>query len=272
MLIVADNLRITRPVIRDAVNRRDPEPLQAVVRHCEQRGARAIDINGGPMKGRPDGMGFMVKAVQAVSDLPVLIDTANPEAVAAGLAANRKTAIVNGISLEKTKLDHILPLVLDSDAAVVGYLLDASSRVPFSVEERLATAMSLIEACSSHGLPPERLIIDPVVAPLSWPDGKAHNRAVLAFLQHLADLLDPPPRTIAGLSNLTSGQPDDNARSVVQSVFLSMLAAAGLDMLLMDISRRGVVRAAHCSRMLLRDSVFAWGEIEVREAEKAVYR
>ena len=53
------------------------------------------------------------------------------------------------------------------------------SRVPTDVDDCLAVAADLFEAFARTGLPQERLIIDPVVAPLIWDDGLRHNRAIL---------------------------------------------------------------------------------------------
>ena len=53
-------------------------------------GAQDIDINSGPLSRSPEEkMTFLVHAVQDTVDLPVVLDTANPQAVAAGLAASR---------------------------------------------------------------------------------------------------------------------------------------------------------------------------------------
>jgi len=60
---------------------------------------------------------------QDVSDLPVLLDTANASAIRSGLQANCKTAIINGFSLEPKKLKYILPLAKEFNVDIIGYLL-----------------------------------------------------------------------------------------------------------------------------------------------------
>jgi 5-methyltetrahydrofolate corrinoid/iron sulfur protein methyltransferase len=42
MKLIADNLRITRPEIRRALQRMDPEPVQALVKACEAGGHGAL--------------------------------------------------------------------------------------------------------------------------------------------------------------------------------------------------------------------------------------
>ncbi|WP_300458157.1 hypothetical protein [Desulfobacula sp.] len=141
MELIADNLRITKTDIQEALKDLDPKPIQGLVKQCVAKGAWAIDLNTGPLGKQPEaGMQFFIRAVQRVTDLPLLIDTSNPAAMRAGLE------------------------VADN-----------------------------------------RIIIDPVVPPLVWADGIVQARAVLNVIRMLPDLLGFNVRTIAGISNLTTG-------------------------------------------------------------------
>ena len=106
MIRVADNLQILRPSIQTAVERRDPEPIANLVRKLARAGADAIDINAGPCTRDPSEVGaFLVRTVQDATRLPVLIDTANPIAMAAGLRVCRERPILNGFSLEPETME-----------------------------------------------------------------------------------------------------------------------------------------------------------------------
>jgi len=259
MIIVADNLRITLPAIRRAAEDLDPAPIHQLAVACREAGAHAIDINSGPLSRHPDvKMRFLVDAVQAAVDLPLVLDTTNPTAMAAGLAACRGKAIINGVSLEPRKLDSMLPLARQYDADLIGYLLRPDGHVPPDADGRMQAAVTLFAACQQAGIPPDRLIIDPVVAPLAWPDGNRQNMAVLAVVRALPDLLGVAVRTIAGLSNLTTGAPDIDTRRRYQRTFLPMLAAAGLDLILMNALEPDVVRTAKASRHITSHSIFSW--------------
>jgi len=79
MLRIADNLQITNERISGAVEKREPGPIQDLVRLMEKFGAQAIDINPGPLKREPEKrMTFLVESVQNVTQLPIVLDTANP--------------------------------------------------------------------------------------------------------------------------------------------------------------------------------------------------
>ncbi len=85
MILVADNLQVTNPIIATAIDQLNPEPIQDLVKKCESAGAQAIDINPGPLSKIPEKkMTFRVEAVLSVTRLPLLLDTSNPKALEAG--------------------------------------------------------------------------------------------------------------------------------------------------------------------------------------------
>jgi 5-methyltetrahydrofolate corrinoid/iron sulfur protein methyltransferase len=266
MMIVADNLQVTSRRVAQAIERRDAEAVRAIVTQCLKAGADAIDINPGPLTREPeDKMTFLVEAVQSATDKPLLLDTTNPRALAAGLKVVRNPAIINGFSLEPARLAEILPLAVAHDVDIIGYLLYPDSRVPVDEDECLAVAAALLEAFEQSGLARERLIIDPVVAPLIWDNGLRHNRAVLAVVPRLADLFGFPVRTIAGISNLTTGPAAYYRRIRMEQTFVPMLAVAGLNMALMNMRHAESVQCARACDILLRSEVFAWDSIEMND-------
>lgn len=259
MILVADNLRITLPAIGRAVERSDPGPIRQMVRACLDAGAQAIDINSGPLSRSPEEkMTFLVRTVQSAVDLPIMLDTANPWAMAAGLAASRPIAMINGVSLEPERLERILPLARQHGCDIIAYLLHPDGHVPIDAAGRMQAAVALFDAMQTAGISPGRIIIDPVVAPLAWQDGNRQNMAVLEVIRTLPDLLGFPVRTIAGLSNLTSGAPDADARRRYQGAFLPMLVAAGVSMILLDVLDPALMRTAGSSRRIADGAVFTW--------------
>jgi len=259
MMIVADNLRITLPVIREAVERMEAEPIQQMVRACENAGAQAMDINSGPLTRNPaEKMTFLVRSAQAAVDLPLVLDTSNPAAMDAGLAVCGKRPIINGVSLESEKLKRILPLAQAYAADLICYLLRPDGQVPADAAGRMEAAVQLFGECDRAGISPDRLIVDPIVAPLAWQDGNRQNMAVLEVIRTLPDLLGVPVRTMAGLSNLTTGAPDAPARRRYQCTFLPMLAAAGLDIVLMNVLDPELMSAAAACRNIAGEAVFSW--------------
>lgn len=260
MITVADNLHVIQPAIARAVEALDSLPIQQLVRRCVQAGAQVLDLNPGPLNKEPETkMTFLVESVQAVTDLPLSLDTTNAAALAAGLAKCRRRAIINGFSLEPAKIERILPLAQRYPADIIGYLLHPDSRVPVETDEMMSVAVALFDVYVRAGLDPRHLIIDPIIAPLSWQEGIRHNRAVLKVIAGLDDLLGTPVRTIAGLSNLATGPIPLQRKIELEQTFLPMLASAGLDMVLLDVLHGPTLETARRCDRLLGDGVFAFG-------------
>ncbi len=259
MIIVADNIQITNSAIENALKNMRPELIQEMAKKCEAAGAEMLDINSGPLPRDPEAkMTFLVEAVQDVSDLPILIDTANPKAVEAGLRANRKTAVINGFSLEPAKLESILPLAKKFDADIIGYLLYPNSHVPPDEAERLNVAMELYNEFQNAGLDKNRLIIDPVVVPVLWQNGNIQAMEVMSVIKTLPDLLGFDVRTIAGVSNLTTGKGNRDKKLVLERAYLPMLAAAGLSMALLNVFHSETIRTARACNALTDPMIFTW--------------
>lgn len=259
MILVADNLRITHTTISRALNERDPEPIVEMVKACEAAGAKAVDINTGPLTRDPENkMNFMVQTVQEATKLPLLLDTVNPNAIAAGVKAADNSIIINGFSLEPSKLEGILPIAKEFNLKIIGYLLRPDGHVPKDVEERLNIAVALYAEFQKAGLSDEQLIIDPVVVPVSWQEGCRQNKEILYVLQTLPDLLGFPVKTIAGLSNLTAGAKNKFKAHLLQQAYMGMLAASNLSMALCNVFSPAIVGCARACQALTQPDVFTW--------------
>ncbi len=265
MQLIADNLHIIRPRIQAAVEEKNAGPIRELVQQCMAAGADGIDINPGPLRRDPEGaMTFLVETVKQETERPILIDTTNPKAIRAGLkAAGGGRAIINGISPEPAKLEHILPLAAEFDVPVVGYLLTEAGHVPVSEAEGYDIALGLLNAVESAGLARQQLMIDPIVAPLMWESGTAHNRDILSLIRNLPDVLGYPVKTIAGVSNLTAGNAPAAGKRLMEAAFLPMLADAGLDMALLNVLHEDTVRLARACDILTRGALFSWAAVPI---------
>lgn len=269
MLCIADNIQVTRRSIEDALHSFSEKAIVDQVRACERVGADMMDINTGPLSRNPEkGMRFFVETVQNATDLPLMIDTANPLAMEAGLKVCKHPVIINGFSLEPRKLESMLPLAVRYHVPIVGFLLNPDSSVPVTAQERLAIATDLFEHCRNQGLDPEQLIIDPVLVPLLWADGTKQAMDVLEVIRLLPELLGFPVKTMVGLSNLTTGARDKEKKQVIESTYAAMLGGAGLDMVLMNMDRGPTVNTVKAASMLVKQRIFSWDELDLLAVKK----
>ena len=243
MLVVADNLNVLNPVVAAALHNLEAAPLQELARRCEQAGAKIMDINPGYLSARhEDRMVFMVEAVQQVTRLRLMLDSPNPRVLAQGLAACEQTPLLNALTLEAEKLREILPLAAAHNTDLVLLLIDERSFPPPSLEGKVTVAMQLRDAALSAGVKEERLIFDPVLPNLSWPDAWAQVGEIVKLVRLLADgaLFQTSARTLAGLSNLRSGL-RRTYPAPIDEACLYLLAGAGLSCVLADVLQPGLM-------------------------------
>lgn len=262
MIIVADNIQITNELIGNALETQNPYPIQELVKLCENAGANALDINPGPLLRDPEKkMTFLVEATQEVSDLPIVLDTSNHKALESGLLACKKKAVINGFSLQPEKLEHILPLAKKYHTDIIGYLLFPNSHVPPDASQRLNIAFEIYTKCMDAGIDKEQLIIDPVIVPILWQNGKKQAREVLTVIRTLPELLGYSVRTIAGISNLTTSPGERDKKLLLEQSYVAMLAEAGLNMALVNVFHQGTINTIKACNGLTNDKIFTWEEI-----------
>ena len=204
-------------------------------------------------------MTFLVHSVQACVDLPLVLDTTNhpmpwPRDWRPATAGQPST----GYPWSLRNCSASCPWPDRPTPTWSPYLLRPDGHVPADAAGRMEAAVQLFAECEKAGIAPERLIFDPIVAPLTWQDGNRQNMAVLKTIRTLSDLLGVPVRTIAGLSNLTTGAPDATARKRYQHAFLPMLADAGTDFILMNVLDPDLMRTVEACRNITAGSVFSW--------------
>ncbi|MEJ5363957.1 MAG: dihydropteroate synthase [Desulfosoma sp.] len=241
MKLAADNLNALNSRVAQAMRDLDPEPIRDLVKRCAGPGVHYIDINPGFLSSRyEDRMAFLVETVEEMTDCGLILDSPNPKVLARGLAACRRTPILSALSLEPHKIDGILPLAAQYGTPLVVLLMDERSRVPLSMDERLALAVQLRERAVAAGLDPSQLIFDPVLPNLSWPDAAQHLREVVGTVRMLSgwSVFGEPARTMVGLSNLRSGLRKKYPFEV-EARCLAVLAGAGLEMVLADVLQPG---------------------------------
>ncbi len=245
LIVAADNLHALNPVVAAALKDLDPGPLQELARRCEQAGAKILDLNPGYLPVRhQDRLAFMVEAVQQVSRLRLMLDSPNPQVLAQGLAVCEQIPVLNALTLEEAKLRETLPLAAAHDTDLVLLLLDERSFSPPSLDAKVALAMQLRDAALAAGVHDERLIFDPVLPNLTWPDAYARVSEIIKLLRLLTDgaLFQTSHRTMLGLSNLRSGLRHTYPAKIDEAC-LYLLAGAGLTYVLADVLQPEIMEA-----------------------------
>lgn len=207
-------------------------------------GADLLDINVG--MGGIDEKKFMVKAIEEVIktvDVPILIDTGKPEVMEAALRIYPGRAMINSVSLEKAKIEKILPLAKKYGAMFI--LLPLSDKgLPENIEEKKRIIHEILDKAYALGLTREDIIIDGLVNTIGAnPKAALDTVETIRYCKNELNI-----GTIIGLSNISFGLPE---REYINSTFLAFAIQAGLTMAIANPSQELIMNTALASELLL---------------------
>lgn len=186
-----------------------------------QAGAHMLDVNAGvPGADEAALLKQVMGIVMEVADVPLCIDTADPEALEAALSVYGGKALVNSVNGEERALSTVLPLVREHGAAVIALCMDDDG-IPETAEDRLRVAGKILERAAKLGIPQEDVVIDPLALTMG-ADSNA-GRIALDTIGLIVDRLGN--NVTMGASNISFGMPD---RKYINATFIAMAIHAGL--------------------------------------------
>ena len=144
-------------------------------------------------------MVWLVETAQTAVDIPLCLDSANPEALAAALKATVRTPMINSISGEPDRLSKILPMVSEYGCPVIALLLD-NKGIPETAVTRLDVARNIIQTTRTAGIPDESIYVDPLTLTLASEitGGQVILETMNAIRQEF-----PKVKLCVGLSNIS---------------------------------------------------------------------
>lgn len=131
-----------------------------------EAGAHMLDVNAGiPLADEPALLAKAIKTVQAVTDVPLSIDSSIIEALESGLSVYEGKPLINSVTGEEEVLERVLPLVAASEAAVVAISNDETG-ISEDPNVRFQVAKRIVERAADHGIPAHDVVVDPLVMPI----------------------------------------------------------------------------------------------------------
>jgi len=239
--------------VRRAIRDHNPEPIVSLAQRQTEAGAAFLDINVGTAAEDQEGtMRWLVETVQGACDTPIALDSQKLAVIQAGLeVADGRQLMINSVSGDDEKLDQYIPIAVEHNAMLVALTMNADG-VPQNVNNRLEIAMNIVAKAMEHGLCPSRVLIDPIILPVTC-DQKQPG-FILEVISQIRLLSDPAPKTVVGLSNVSQGT---SQRSLINRIFLSMALAAGLDGAIVDVLDTPLMDAAITAEMIMDGMIYS---------------
>ena len=220
---IGERIHCISPVIREAMNTMNPEPILKRAAEQIKAGATYLDVNIGPAESNgPELMTWAVKLLQEnFNNVPLALDTANKKAIEAGIKVYNRTngkPIVN--SADAGSRISYIDLAAANDAICVA--LCSADGIAKDNEERMMHCHHMLERGLSLGMEATDLWFDPLFLVVKGMQDKQMD-----VLNAIKLFSDEGLKSTGGLSNNSNGAPK-NVRPIMDSALVAMAMMQGL--------------------------------------------
>jgi cobalamin-dependent methionine synthase I len=247
MLIIGEKINSAIPSVHELINKKDTAAIQDLALRQVAAGADYLDLNSALGDEIAD-MEWLVRTVQEVTDAPLCIDSTEGTVIKKGLETVKGKFMINSISLEKGRLEGVLPLVLQYNCPVIGLTVDDAG-IPKTIEERIAIVERMVKILAKNNYDLNNLYIDPLVLPLAVK----HTNASMFFgcLTKIKQMFNV--KTVSGLSNISFNMPK---RKIINRYFLTISMAFGMDAAILDPLDKQIMTAVTTANLLIGQDRF----------------
>lgn len=233
MIIIGEKINGAIPSASKAIAERDENFIRNLVRIQTAEKVDYLDVCAGSVPEEEEEiLTWLIDLVQEETDVPICLDSPDPELLLKLLPRIKKPGIINSVSGEGEKCKVLYPFLQDHPEWKVIALTCDNSGIPNEWQKKVDIASGLIDQAAEYHIDQERIFIDPLVLSLS-----AINDAMLNFMEAIRRIREKYPNVhfTSGLSNISYGMP---YRKIVNQNFLSLALSVGMDSAIMDPTNR----------------------------------
>lgn len=262
MIMIAERINGMFKDVKQAIQEKDRKIIQDLAKKQADAGASYLDVNVGTAAADQEGtMQWLIEAIQQTCSTPLCLDSQKPNVIAAGLKViNAENGVLlNSTPLNKKTDEEILDKYIEManragpKAGIIALTMDRNG-VPQDTDTRVAIAADIVTKAMEKGFEAQRLFIDPIVLPVKVPNAQVQPGNILAAMDQIRFLSDPPPHMTVGLSNISQGATE---RSLINRVFLAMAMSHGLDSAIVDVLDESLMSLVATSDMLLNRQIYS---------------
>jgi 5-methyltetrahydrofolate--homocysteine methyltransferase len=229
--------------LKEALTSGDVDYILGEATRQEEAGADVLDVNVGlPSIDEPELLKSVVREIQAVTDLPLQIDTADALAMEKALRIYNGKPLINSVSGKEESMRKIFPLAKKYGGVVIALTLDENG-IPETSEGRVKIAKKILEVAKEYGIDKKDIIFDTLAMAVSADTSSA--RTTLTALKEIREGLGC--HTSLGVSNVSYGLPN---RDAVNSTFFTMALTSGLSAAIINPHSADMMRAYYSYKAL----------------------
>ena len=209
----------------------------------QEKGVHILDVNVGlPDIDESAMLCRAITELQAVTDLPLQIDTSSTDAMERALRLYNGKAMINSVSGKAESMDAIFPLAAKYGGLIVALTLDESG-IPETAEGRVAIARKILARAAEYGIKSKDIIFDTLAMTISADNGAA--LATLGAMKTIKNELGC--HTSLGVSNVSFGLP---RREIINSTFFALALENGLSAAIMNPYSSDMMKTYYAFRAL----------------------
>ncbi len=193
----------------------------------QKKGVDILDVNAGlPEIDEKKILTDIIRELQAVTPLPLQIDTSDPEAMEAALRRYNGKAMINSVNGKEECMKSVFPLAKKYGGVIVALTLDENG-IPETAEGRVKIAEKILSAAAEYGINKKDIVFDTLAMSIS-----ADTSAAVVTLKALKEITEKLGcKTVLGVSNVSFGLPE---RDVLNSNFFALALENGLSAAIMN--------------------------------------
>ncbi len=254
--VIGERINTSRKKVQAAVADRDADYILDDVKQQLEAGANFIDVNAGARIGHEtEDMRWLIDTIQPIVTVPLCLDSPDPAVLEMAFQMVKKTPMINSISLEKDRLEAMLPFLDGKDCKVIALCMDDNG-MPSNANDIIGRAVLLVKELNKIGIKTESIYIDPLVQPISTDSNK--GVMVLDAVRGIKNKF-PEVHITGGLSNISYGLPQ---RKIINRTFVTLMMDAGMDSAIIDPLDKAIMATIKTADMLLGHDNFCGGYLK----------
>ncbi len=244
-ILIGERINPTgKPKLKEALRSGDMNYILNEGIRQTDAGCHILDVNVGlPEIDETEMMKRCISALQAVTDLPLQIDSTKTETLEGAMRMYNGKPLVNSVNGTEESMKNVLPLVQKYGGGLIALTIDEGG-IPETAEGRAKVAEKIISRASEYGIDKKEIVVDPLALTVS-----SNPESAVVTLESIRLIRKLGVKTSLGISNISFGLPQ---RDLITSTFYANALQTGLNCAIMNPFSEAMMNVYFAFRALNR--------------------